>query len=243
MNTHTFEGLTAGQRRELAQAAAAADRDSGIWQRSDADSMLDLCHRGIIVVAASQADLAWLLASARPVFQQLESNPQTEAFIRQITSMRTAIGDAPQSVTCSPAVTAGSSGTADAMLLEGTWQVTYTQAELAAAGGGGEVDPSEGNFGSFTLTLHDAQFVQRLTGGDPGVLQSNLVLSGAYAVTGDNIYFYRHDHDYQTSDTEVWGPYIWSAYRGTLTFKKDGWTSEALGPTGLVVKPSQQIGT
>jgi TRAP-type C4-dicarboxylate transport system substrate-binding protein len=245
MNRHTFEGLTAGQRRELARAAAAADRDSGVWQRSDAAAMRDLCHRQITVVTASQADLAGLLAAARPVYQRLESDPQTEAFISQIRSMRTAIGDAPQSVECPPAGAAGSSGAngPSPTLLEGTWQATYTEADLIAAGGQpGSLDPGEGNWGSVTLTLNNGQWLWRLTGGDPGVMPNNLVDSGTYVVTGGEINFYRHDHDYQTSDTEVWGPFIWSAYRGTLTFKRAGWTGDSMGPTALVVKPWQQTG-
>jgi len=242
MNRHTFEGLTAGQRRELARAAAAMDRDSGIWQRSDAAAMGDLCRRQFTVVTASNADLAGLLAAARPIYQRLESDPQTEALISQITSMRTAMGGASQSATCPQAGTAGSSG-ATANLPEGTWQVTYTEPELAAAGEGpGGLDPGEGNWGSFTLTLGNSQWVLRLTGGDPAAAPNNLVDSGTYVVTGDKINFYRHDHDYPSSDTEVWGPYIWSAYRGTLTFKRDGWTA-GWGPVGLVVKPWQQIGT
>jgi TRAP-type C4-dicarboxylate transport system substrate-binding protein len=243
MNRHTFDGLTAGQRQELARAAAAMDRDSGVWQRSDAAAMRDLCHRQITLVTASQADLAGLLAAARPVYQRLESDPQTEAFISQITSIRMAMGDAPQAVTCPAAGIAGSSG-ADATLLEGTWQVTFTEAELVAAGAGpGELWPGEDNWGSFTLTLGNGQWEKRLTGGDPGFTPNNAVLSGTYVVTGDTINFYRHDYDYTGSDTEVWGPYIWSAYRGTLTFKRDGWTSGSQGDSGLVVKPWQQIGT
>jgi len=59
-------------------------------------------------------------------------------------------------------------------------------------------------------------------------------------VTGHEINFYRHDHDYATSDTEVWGPYIWSVYRDTLTFKT---TASTNGPTELVVKPWRKTGT
>jgi TRAP-type C4-dicarboxylate transport system substrate-binding protein len=246
MNRHTFESLTAGQRRELARGAAAADRDSGVWQRSDAAAIRDLCHRQITMVTASQADLAGLLAAARPVYQRLESDPETEAFISRITSMRTAMGDAPQSVTCPAAGTAGSSGASgpSPTLLEGTWQVTFTEGELIAAGGQpGSLDPGEGNRGSVTLTLGNGQWLWRLTGGDPGVTPNNLVVSGTYVVTGDEINFYRHDHAYFGSDTEVWGPYIWSAYRGTLTFKRAGWTGDSQGATALVVKPWQQIGT
>ena len=45
---------------------------------------------------------------------------------------------------------------------------------------------------------------------------------------------------YTSSDNEVWGPYIWSAYKDTLTFKK---ASPAPMPTGLVVKPWRKTET
>jgi len=51
--------------------------------------------------------------------------------------------------------------------------------------------------------------------------------------------FYRHDHDYASSDTEVWGPYVWSVYRDTLTFKT---TAGFQGPTGLTLRPWDKIG-
>jgi len=65
-----------------------------------------------------------------------------------------------------------------------------------------------------------------------------VLLYGTYVVTGDKINFYRHDHDYPGSDTEVWGPYIWSVYRDTLTFK---WTGGTQGPIELIVKPWNRI--
>jgi hypothetical protein len=65
---------------------------------------------------------------------------------------------------------------------------------------------------------------------------------GTYAVAGDKINLYRHDHAYPSSDTEIWGPYLWSVYRDTLSFKTDGWTRGTQGPTGLTVKPWSRIG-
>ena len=59
-------------------------------------------------------------------------------------------------------------------------------------------------------------------------------------MTGDKILFHRHDHAYLGSDTQVWGPYIWSVYRDTLTFRKAG---AAPMPTDLVVKPWLKITT
>jgi TRAP-type C4-dicarboxylate transport system substrate-binding protein len=237
MNQHAYAALTAGQRTVLARAAAQA-RTAGIFQGNDIASVADLCRRGIKVVPASPADLAGLQAAVRPVYTMLESNPSTKAYIAQITAMRQASGDPTGAVTC-PKASPGGTATG-AVALQGTWQVTYTQGELAAAGDTTSI-PAEGNWGQFTLRLDQGRWWQRLTGGDPGVDPSNVLLYGTYVVTGDKINFYRHDHDYPGSDTEIWGPYIWSVYRDTLTFKTDGWTGVTQGPIGLTVKPWNRI--
>ena len=65
--------------------------------------------------------------------------------------------------------------------------------------------------------------------------------SGKYVLNGDEITFYRTDHAYPGSDTEIWGPYSWSVYRDTLTFRKSKSFGE--GPTGLVVKPWRRSGS
>ena len=57
---------------------------------------------------------------------------------------------------------------------------------------------------------------------------------------GDQITFYRKDHAYPGSDTEIWGPYIWSVYRDTLTFREGA--SFGMGPTGLTVNPWRKLG-
>jgi len=62
-------------------------------------------------------------------------------------------------------------------------------------------------------------------------------------VIGTKITFYRHDNASPGSNTEIWGPYTWSVYRDTLTFKKDGWTGGTQGPTGLTVLPWRKTGT
>jgi TRAP-type C4-dicarboxylate transport system substrate-binding protein len=238
MNQHAFGSLTASQRDVLYRAAAQA-RTAGIYEGNDTASVADLCRRGIKIVSASPAGLAGLQAAVRPVYRTLEANPATRVFINEITAMRKAAGGSPDAVTC-PAASAGGTAVA-ASALQGTWQVTYTESELTAAGAdAGSLLPSEGDWGHFTLTLRQGHWWQRLVGGDPGVAANNLEDYGAYVVTGQQISFYRHDHDYVGSDTEVWGPYIWSVYRDTLTFKL---AAAAQGPLSLVVKPWRKTGT
>jgi TRAP-type C4-dicarboxylate transport system substrate-binding protein len=238
INQHAFSSLTAGQRSVLVRAAAKA-RSAGIYEGDDTPMVVNLCRLGTQIVSASPADLAGLLAAVQPVYRMLESDPSTRAYISQITAMRQAADGSPSAVTCPPqaAVPAGQITTA-ATPLSGTWQVTYTEKELAAAGADpNELVSAEGNWGQFTLTFRRGHWWQRLIGGDPGVTPNNLEAYGTYVVTGHRITFYRHDH------TEIWGPYFWSVYRDTLTFKRDGWTGGTQGPTGLTVRPWRKTGT
>jgi TRAP-type C4-dicarboxylate transport system substrate-binding protein len=242
MNRRAFESLTAGQRSDLFRAAAKA-RAAKIYLGNDTAYLSDWCRRGAKVVTASPADLAGLRVAVRPVYRTLEASPATRVFINQITAMRQAIGGSPDSLTCASARNTGQSSTA-ASPLEGTWQVTYTKQELLAAG----ADPtliylSKETWGHFTLKFSSGHWWLRLTGGDPAVPPNHRLAYGTYAVAGDKVLFHRHDQDYVGSGTEVWGPYIWSVYRDTLTFKRDGWTGGTQGPTGLIVKPWRKSGT
>jgi TRAP-type C4-dicarboxylate transport system substrate-binding protein len=241
MNRGAFESLTTAQRSELFRAAAKA-RAAKIYLGDDTGYLRDLCRRGTKVVTASPADLAGLRVAVRPVYLTLEANPATRVFINQITAMRQAIGGSPDSLTCASARNTGQSSTA-ASPLEGTWQVTYTKQELLAAG----ADPtliylSEETWGHFTLMFSSGHWWLQLTGGDPAVPPNYRLAYGTYVVAGDKVLFHRLDHDYLGSGTEVWGPYIWSVYRDTLIFKRDGWTGGTQGLTGLVVKPWRKSG-
>jgi hypothetical protein len=238
MNSRAVGSLTSSQRRVLARAAAKALK-AGIYDGNDTASVADLCRRGMTVVSASPADLAGLLAAVQPVYRTLDANPATRAFISEITAMRQATGGAPDSVIC-PAASAGGAATTAAEL-QGTWQVSYTEGELAAAGDPDSVS-AQGNWGAFTLTFRNNQYSSLLTGGDPGVTPNDVLFYGTFVVIGNTITFYQKSKNYVGSDTQVLGPYYWSVYRDTLTFKKDGWTGNIYGPTGLVVKPWRKTG-
>lgn len=242
MNQHAFGLLTASERGVLLRAAARA-RSAGIYQGNDTASVADLCRRGTKVVSASPADLTGMRAAVQPVYRMLESDPSTKAYISQITAMRPAAGGSPDTVAC-PAAAATGGIASSAAMVQGTWQVTYTENELIAAGADpSELGPGLGNWGHFTLKLSQGHWWIRLLGGDPAVTPNNLYYYGTYVVARHQITFYRHDHDYPGSDTEIWGPYIWSVYRDTLTFKKAGVGPNGGGPTSLVVKPWRTSGT
>jgi TRAP-type C4-dicarboxylate transport system substrate-binding protein len=239
MNRRAFEALAPRQRNELFRAAAAA-RAEQIYPGNDTPYLRDLCRRGTKVATVSPADLAGLRAAVQPVYRALEANPSTKGFITQITSMRRVMGGSPDSLTCASTRDTGQSSTTVSPL-DGTWQVTYTKRDFVAAGAdSAEVYISDGHWGHFFLKFGNGHWWLRLIGGDPGVATNHRSASGDYVVAGNRIVFYRHDRAYLGSDTQIWGPYIWSVYRGALTFRKAG-----LGPmpTDLVVKPWLEITT
>jgi len=237
INQRAFESLTAGQRDDLFRAAAKF-RAAPVYLGNDTAYVRDLCRRGHKVLTASAADLAGLRTAVLPVYHMLEADPPTRRLIEQIASVRQAMGGSTDSVTCTSAGSTGQGGTTSGSLL-GTWQVTYTRQELAAAG----ADPlavflGQETWGHFSLKLSGGHWSLRLISGGPKVTANHRPASGTYVVTGDKIVFHRHDRAYLGSDTQVWGPYIWSIYRDTLTFKK----AEAVPmPTDLVVKPWTKI--
>jgi len=232
MNRRAFESLTAAQRSDLLRAGMRARAATPSWG-NDAVFVRDLCRRNKIVNASS-ADMAGLLVAVRQVYRSLESNPLTKSFITQITTLRQAMDVPPDAVTCT-SIQNAPAGSTTVRQLEGTWQVTYTEQQFVAAGADHtEIYVLGGNWGHFSLRLSSGHWWLRLIGGDPGAAPAYRASSGTYAVTGNKILFRRLDRAYLGSDTEVWGPYIWSVYRDTLTFRKAG---SAPMRTDLVVKP------
>jgi TRAP-type transport system periplasmic protein len=235
MNQRAFGALSAAQQRVLIRAASQARAEGGVYE-PDGPSVQQMCRAGMTTVTASRADLAGLEAAVQPVYRTLESNPATKAFIAQITAMRQAVGGAPDAVSCPVGSGGPSQITTTATKLDGKWQVTFTESQLLAADPGPGEDQPE-NYGHFMLTFERGHWRQI---GPGGTSDQEVTNYGTYLVSGDKITFYRSDHEYPGSDTEIWGPYIWSVYRDTLTLKKAGGSQ---GPTSLVVKPWRKTGT
>jgi TRAP-type C4-dicarboxylate transport system substrate-binding protein len=237
MNQRAFGSLSPAQQRVLIRAASQARTDGGAYE-PDGPSVQQICRGGTNTVVASQAQLTALRAAVQPVYRKLESDPSTRAFITQITAIRQAVGGAPDAVSC-PAGSEGSTQiTTSVTKLDGNWEFSFTRAEFLAAGPSpGEDNPE--NVGHFTWMIDRGHWRQTGPGGSSGVITNY----GTYLVSGDKITFYRSDHEYPGSDTEIWGPYFWSVYRDTLTLKKARWSGRDQGPTSLVVKPWRKIGT
>jgi TRAP-type transport system periplasmic protein len=233
--------LTPQQRAWLQQAADEAAAHSTSMVDTDQHLMESLCKSGARFADASPADIAGLRTAFAPVYASLDQDPQTKAFIGQIQQLKQqtlpgpalvippgCTGPAPTSSSApSPVSTSTAHAGGAATALAGTWaEASYTRAEFLAAGPDpGEDNPDNWGY-SHTLKLGHGRFWESGGGGRS---------SGTYVVRGDKITFYRHDQ------AEVWGPYAWSVYRDTLTFKK-AWPAGAdQGPTGLVVKPWHKV--
>jgi TRAP-type C4-dicarboxylate transport system substrate-binding protein len=87
-NPGRLASLTGQQRDWLAQAAAAASKDSATLASDDAaDIRLD-CAAGARFVDATAADLGALRRSLAVVYQRIESDPQTKRYIEEIQTLK-----------------------------------------------------------------------------------------------------------------------------------------------------------
>jgi TRAP-type transport system periplasmic protein len=225
INTHRWTALDAQQQGWLHQAAARSlssalgTLDSKGRTAAEADV---LCKRGLKIVSATTGELATIRHAVQPVYDQLERDPQTAAWLTEIDKMRQT-SDAPAD---DPGSCDGSSlarKTTTVTPLDGTWEVSFSRAELMAAG----ADPSEDlpeNYGRSTMSFHKGNF--------EGIASNpNGNASGTYLVRGSIVTLTT------TSGCCVGDTFTttWSVYRDTLTFKGGV-------PTGMRVKPWRRIG-
>lgn len=95
-NPRWLASLTAQQRGWLQQAARAAAGDSVALAASGSAAYLrQACAIGARFVTATPADLAALRRSLSAVYQNLETDPQTRAFIQQIQRLKAATPPGP----------------------------------------------------------------------------------------------------------------------------------------------------
>ena len=90
MNRGAFEALTSEQQeilREAGREALGPELDELVHDSSEALSAA--CARGALtLVSASAVDLAALREAVQPVYEELESDPETNELIGDITEMR-----------------------------------------------------------------------------------------------------------------------------------------------------------
>lgn len=153
-NDQTWAALTLVQRRTLAQAATDdLAAETNVVRASERSDTAVLCRRGRLrFLGASPADLAALHQALQPVYTQLERDPQTRRYIRQIEAMRQGISPEPAPGCAQAPGLAGKAGP-----LDGVWRYTDTAADLRAAGASqGDIVPE--NYGTVTMVIGHGRF-------------------------------------------------------------------------------------
>jgi TRAP-type C4-dicarboxylate transport system substrate-binding protein len=133
-NRAAFARLTPAQRRILKQAVAndrtAETRAMVSAERTDTEILCG--RRQLRFVTASPADIAALRRAVRPVYAQLERDPQTRRFIAEIRALRARVA-APTAKVPSCHAGASVSAPARATPLDGAYAVTVDPRDLPAS--------------------------------------------------------------------------------------------------------------
>jgi len=157
-NGNAWAALTPAQRRILREAVTGdLAAETSVVRANERTDTAILCRRGQLrFLTASPAEVAALRRAVQPVYDQLERDPQTRRYIRQIEAMRQGIP---------PERAPGCAQTAPlaqkACPLDGVWRYTDTAADLRAAGvPQGDIVP--GSYGTFTMVIDRGRFAVTL---------------------------------------------------------------------------------
>jgi TRAP-type C4-dicarboxylate transport system substrate-binding protein len=235
-NGNAWAALSPAQRRILRQAVSYDQAAETKFVRGD--ERIDttaLCLRGLLrFITASPADLAALRRAVRPVYAELERDPQTRGYIRQIEAMRKGLSPEP-APDCAP--TARLVGTAAP--LDGVWQFTTTPADLQAVGTPqGDIVPE--SYGTFTIVIDRGRFA--ITQEDQ---QACTWGYGTFTVKGNKFEQLYTNGGGIAPDGAVNKPgefftFRWSLYRGVLMLYP---VKGAVSPQPSMAKPWRRIST
>ena len=153
-NERRYAKLSAAQRRILRTAAARAAQRAAVTMAADSDAKLapGYCRAGRVVVA-SRANVGALKQATRPVYAQLERDPQVKATIAAIRELqsRTPADPAPKMpANCSRLASSTNADKRDPRFLDGTYRWRITRAGALGVGGSA-ADPAIGTTASMTL--------------------------------------------------------------------------------------------
>jgi TRAP-type C4-dicarboxylate transport system substrate-binding protein len=234
-NGKTWEALTPAQRRILRQAVTGDQAaETNVVRGNERTDTAILCRRGLRFLTASPADLAALRRAVQPAYHQLERDPQTRRYVRQIEAMRQGISPEPAPGCAQVPRLADKAGP-----LDGVWQFTATPADLRAAGASqGDIVPE--NYGTFTFVIDRGRFA--FTQEDK---QACTWGYGTFTVTGDRFEWLFTDGggiapNGATNKPGEFYTFRWSLYRGMLTLYP---VKGAVSPPNFRVKPWAKIST
>jgi TRAP-type C4-dicarboxylate transport system substrate-binding protein len=172
-----YERLSDDQRAALREAArATAERVAAHPPPEDA-RVRRFCDGGT-VVTASRDEIAALARAARPVYAELERDPQTKALIGAIRELKASLREEPAAAppACAHETAATSGRRLSPSTLNGTYRWRLTKAGAVAAG-----DPNDPDIGDvMTMTLRDGRWLGGETDGGA---------TGTYTIVGDRIVF------------------------------------------------------
>jgi TRAP-type C4-dicarboxylate transport system substrate-binding protein len=235
-NGKAWAALTPAQRRILGQAVTDDQAaETNVVHGNERTDAAALCRAGKLrFLTASPADLTALRAAVQPVYAQLERDPQTRRYIRQIEAMRNGVQAEPApgcGHTAPLGVTAGR--------LDGVWQFTSTPADLRVVGTPqGDIVPE--NYGTFTIVIDRGRFA--FTQEDQ---QACIWGYGTFAVKGDRFEQLFTNGGGIAPDGATNKPgelftFRWSLYRGVLTLSA---VKGAVSPPPSMAKPWLRIST
>jgi TRAP-type C4-dicarboxylate transport system substrate-binding protein len=215
MNRDAFDALTSEQKeilRDAGREALAPELDDLV--RRGTEALAKACADGALtLVSASAADRAALRKAVQPVYEALESDPDTEKLIDEIREMRSAApaAAAPALPRCRRAL---GSATVGASALEGRWNLTFTPDDLVAVG-----IPRKSLRKDLPAIVH-AIVTFAPKGRYTGTANGEVTVRGTYTVRGDVVSLifdppvpvgYVAGHVYRLR---------WNVYRDTLTFSR-----------------------
>ena len=236
-NGKAWAALTPAQRRILSRAVTgdqAAETD--VARGNERTDTAILCRRGLLrFLTASPADLAALRRAVQPVYRQLQRDPQTGRYIRQIEAMGTGVAAEPAPGCGHAARPAGKAGP-----LNGVWQFTTTAADLRALPGVSQGDIVPENYGTYTFVIDRGRFAFTQEN-----RQACTWAYGTFTVTGDRFEWLFTDGGGIAPDGAVNKPgefftFRWSLYRGMLTLYP---VKGAVSPNPSLGKPWPRIST
>lgn len=182
-----FDGLDDGDQAVIRKAATQTAAYAAAHPASESELVRDFCSEGgaVTAVAASPDAVAAMKEAARPVYAQLERDPETKALIASIRNLKRTAGvsaEAPPAG-CEPHKVVASGGSAQRpSILNGTyhWRITRDGARAAVRIVGGSLNDEDiGTIGK--MTLRDGKWLM----GDVDPEE----YSGTYAIQGRSLIF------------------------------------------------------
>jgi TRAP-type transport system periplasmic protein len=213
-NGKAWAALTPAQRRILSQAVTGDQAaETNVARYNERTETAILCRRGLLrFLTASPADLAALRRAVQPVVHQLQRDPQTDRYIRQIEAMGKGVAAEPAPGCGHTARPAGKAGP-----LDGVWQFTTTAADLRALAGVSQGDIVPENYGTYTFVIDRGRFAFTQEN-----RQACTWAYGSFTVTGDRFEWLFTDGGGIAPNNALNKPgelltFRWSLYRGGLT--------------------------